>query len=194
MFYPSNRFLLLCLAPLALALIAPLLQFVADVPSLLQISQNFVLIALLSLDALLALLFILDGLTIPRRKRFVVERTTDRVFSANFPHQVTLDIVLLRGWIRNRLRAFIYDDAQEGMDVTEFPHDSELRAGRNRIEGCSGESGNQVAGGFRGAGGDPQLLPGRATPLRHAAGLQPADTLAGRGARPLCEIRIYAFR
>ena len=134
MFYPSNRFLLLCLAPLALALIAPLLQFVADVPSLLQISQNFVLIALLSLDALLALLFILDGLTIPRRKRFVVERTTDRVFSANFPHQVTLDIVLLRGWIRNRLRAFIYDDAQEGMDVTEFPHDSELRAGRNRIE------------------------------------------------------------
>lgn len=133
MMYPSNRFLILCLAPLALAFVAPLLEFATDVP-LLELSERFVVTALLALDGLLILLFILDGLTIPRRKRFRVERTTDRVFSANFPHRVTLDLILSPGWIRNRLRAWISDDATEGMDVTEFPHDPHLKTGRNRIE------------------------------------------------------------
>ncbi|MEQ9363964.1 MAG: DUF58 domain-containing protein [Leptospirales bacterium] len=133
MFYPSNRFLILCLAPLALAFVAPVLQFVTAAP-LLEVSEEFVIRALLSLDGLLLILFCLDAFTIPRRKRFRVERATDRVFSANFPHRVSLDIGLTPGWIRNRLRAYIADDAREGMDVTGFPHDARLKTGRNRIE------------------------------------------------------------
>ncbi|MCR9141318.1 MAG: DUF58 domain-containing protein [bacterium] len=133
MIYPTNRFLILCCAPLALAFVVPLLEFLTDVP-LLVISEDFVIAALLALDGLLLLLFGLDALTIPRRKRFRAERTTDRVFSANFPHSVALDILLAPGWIRNRVRAWIADDAVEGMDVVGFPHDARLKSGHNRME------------------------------------------------------------
>ncbi len=133
MVYPSNRFLVLCILPVALAFVAPLLQFMTETP-ILKIGEEFFVTALLVLDALLLALFLLDAFTIPGRKRFRIERSTDRVFSANFAHRVTLDIMLAPGLVRNRLRAWLADDAVEGMDVTEFPHDARLRSGRNRIE------------------------------------------------------------
>ncbi len=130
MFFPTSRFLKLALGPLALSLVlVPAFYLKWDVPE----------IALRSLAALfvflnLGLLFLLslDGLLIPRRRRFKAERSCDPIFSLNYPHHVTLDLQFSGGFL-NRVRARVFDEADDHMEAEEFAHDSLLARGVNRF-------------------------------------------------------------
>lgn len=129
MYYPTGRFLILIALPLLLLI--PLLAFTGTV-SIMEIESPLAWSSLGLINALLFLLFWLDGFTIPRKKRFHVIRESERIFSINFPHSITLHIDMHSG-LRRSIRVRIFDDATQIMHVEEFLHDVVLRTGRNTL-------------------------------------------------------------
>lgn len=131
MLYPTDRFLKLACIPLLLSLVlVPAAYLDWGLPALLLQSLGYFFVGLN-----LALLFLLclDGLLIPRRKRLSATRACDPIFSINYPHRVTLDIALRPGLI-NRLRARVFDEADDEMEASEMAHDTTLARGLNRFK------------------------------------------------------------
>ncbi|MCB1307946.1 MAG: DUF58 domain-containing protein [Leptospiraceae bacterium] len=130
--YPTNKFLILLLLPMAAAIAIPFVQYWPDLP-LSSEQIDMLLPGLLVIDGLLLLLFLIDSFTVPRKKRFQARREHEKVFSIHYPHHVTLIIDVTRGLQRN-IRSRLYDDAHSGMEFLRFPHDMSLRIGRNIIQ------------------------------------------------------------
>ncbi len=132
MIYPTDRFLRLLILPLAAAIALPVLALWPELAPFAASERELGLLLLLINGALVAAL-LLDALTIPRSSRFRAERSHETVFSVNFAHRVQLDILMKSG-LRNAVRARVFDDSGDFMRVRRFPHDMELRAGKNSIE------------------------------------------------------------
>ena len=142
MIYPTDRFLKLALVPVLLTfLLLPIHVTFKASPDLfgglLKASDflgilEYSALAILLGDGALAALFFFDGLLLPRRKRFSVERATDQIFSIGYPHHVTLNIFLKKGLL-NDLVVRIHDDKNPHMTELDFPHEGRLLAGKNVI-------------------------------------------------------------
>ena len=130
MLFPTSRFVRIALLPFVLSLVlvpAYYLKWGLPAPLLELIGYG---VAALHLGLLL--LLVLDGLLIPRLRRFSAERICDPIFSLNYAHPVTLDVSLRPGLL-NRVRVRVFDDADDRMEAIDFAHDSVLRRGVNRF-------------------------------------------------------------
>ncbi|MEQ8350671.1 MAG: DUF58 domain-containing protein [Leptospiraceae bacterium] len=129
MFYPTNRFWypLLVLAVVS-AGTAGTLYFL---PSL-RIYYDPARLIILGALAFWAVFGLLDAFTIPGKKRFYVERKTDRIFSQGFRHHITLDVHVrrtLQGSFRIKVADHEFDQAREyGM-----PFEGRFRRGINSL-------------------------------------------------------------
>ena len=129
MLFPTNRFLFLLAVPLP-ALLGAL--FVPSARSVLLGEEAGVWQAVLwSYLSVLGLL-LLDGLSIPRKKKFSATRNLLRVFSVGYPHKVELilDCTML---LRRRLRVHLHEDQLPDMEILHLPEALRLRKGRNRL-------------------------------------------------------------
>ncbi|MCB1169161.1 MAG: DUF58 domain-containing protein [Leptospiraceae bacterium] len=129
MFYPTNRFWypLVVLACLSVA-VAGVLYFI---PSLRIYYETARLIILGSLGFWFALGF-LDAATVPGRKRFLVERRADRIFSQGFRHHVTLEFHV-RKTLLGRFRVQVADHAFESARQYGMPYTGDFRRGVNTL-------------------------------------------------------------
>ncbi len=128
MIYPTNRFLYLVFVPLFGAIFLLPLEIAAG-PSYAWISGRAI-VGLLILDGALLALFVLEALTLPRRRRFSAGRKTDPVYSIHYPHGVELDIIY-RG--SRSLSTIVKDDWSEPMSPEGFPDEVRIQTGVNRI-------------------------------------------------------------
>ncbi len=132
MIFPSSRFLWLMTAPLAVSLLLPTADLLLDNALIGGVAaMAWQLIGIV--DGGLLLLLLLEGLSIPGRRRFRAERSCESIFSVNYAHRVQLHLFLLPG-LRRNVRALVYDDHLEGMRVRGLRPKMTLSVGRNTIE------------------------------------------------------------
>lgn len=132
MIFPSSRFLWLMTAPLAVSLLLPTADLLLDNALIGGVAaMAWQLIGIV--DGGLLLLLLLDGLSIPGRRRFRAERSCESIFSVNYAHRVQLHLFLLPG-LRRNVRALVYDDHLEGMRVRGLRPKMTLSVGRNTVE------------------------------------------------------------
>ncbi|MBI3395570.1 MAG: DUF58 domain-containing protein [Spirochaetia bacterium] len=128
MIFPTHRFLWAAAVPLVLSMgLLPL--DIALGPEYSWISSG-ALRVVAGADVLLLVLFLLEAVSLPRHRHMKAMRHTDPVYSIHYPHEVVLDIVLVR---RAPVAAVVRDDWSADMETAEVPEKVELRPGTNRI-------------------------------------------------------------
>ena len=129
MFFPTNRFWypLLVIAALS-ALVAGVLYFLPAY----RIHYDLARLAIVGTLSFWGILGFLDAMTIPGKKRFQIERKTDRIFSQGFKHHVHLD-VHVRRTLQGRFRVKLADHEFEKARQYGMPFQGVFRRGVNSL-------------------------------------------------------------
>lgn len=122
---PTRRFVLLSAIPLAAS--ALLLPYFLVTNSTLPAVP-----VILITNLVLAAIFAMDALTMPRKKKMQAIRTADAVLLQNSKSKIKLSI-RYNARPGRRVLARIFDDVLPGFDCDAFPLETKLSAGRNEF-------------------------------------------------------------